>query len=70
MTEANIKTHLVLKIANVTKVCTNCNNQIFAGDTYHCEEGVNTHLHSLIARQFCSDCYSKYGEIKLLHKNE
>ena len=68
MTEKNIKTHLVLKIANTTRVCTQCNNQIFSGEPFHHEEGVNKHLHSLIARQFCSDCYAKYGEIKLLHQ--
>jgi hypothetical protein len=68
MSEKNIKTHLVLKIANVTKVCTNCNNQIFADEAFYYEEGVDKHLHSLIARQFCSDCYTKYGETKLLHQ--
>ena len=66
MTEKDIKTHLVKKIANNTRVCTNCDNQIFSGDAFHLEEGVEKHLHSLIARQFCSNCYAKYGEIKLL----
>lgn len=66
MADKNIKTHLVKKIAHTTKVCTNCDNQIIAGDAFHLEEGVDQHLHSLIARQFCSDCYAKYGEIKLL----
>jgi len=66
MVDKEIKTHLVKKIAKNNKVCTSCDNLIDVGDAYHLEEGVNQHLHSLIARQFCSDCYAKYGEIKLL----
>ena len=61
-----IETHLLKKIAKFPRVCTNCNNKIQMGDMYHLEEGVKEHLHSLIAREFCSDCYAKYGEKKLL----
>ena len=63
-----IETHLVKKVTKFPKVCTNCNNKISVGNAYHLEEGVKEHLHSLIARQFCSDCYAKYGERKLLSK--
>jgi len=60
------ETRLIKKVAKFSKVCTNCNNTITINDLYHQEEGVNEHIHSLIARQFCSDCYAKYGEKKLL----
>ena len=59
-----IQTHLVKKVAKFPKVCNNCKEKIKTGDTYHLERGVNEHLHSLLARQFCSECYSKYGEKK------
>ncbi len=62
----NIQTHLIKKVAYDSKFCTNCNKQIFKGDTYHLEEGISQHIHSLLARGFCSDCYAKYGEKKLL----
>ncbi len=61
-----IKTHLVKKTAKNPVVCTNCDNKIEKGKNYHIEEGVSEHLHSLLARKFCSDCYAKYGEKKLL----
>jgi uncharacterized protein with PIN domain len=61
-----IETHLVKKVAKDKMVCINCNNDIAKGKVYHHEEGVKEHLHSLLARDFCSDCYSKYGEKKLL----
>jgi hypothetical protein len=61
-----IETHLIKRIANFPKFCTNCDKTISVGEIFHHEEGVNEHLHSLIARQFCSNCYAKYGEKKLL----
>ena len=61
-----IETHLIKKVAKFPNVCTNCKEEITVGDAYHLERGVNEHLHSLLARQFCSECYSKYGEKKLL----
>ena len=65
-----IETHLIKKTANTTKVCTYCNTEIPVDDIYHQEEGVKEHLHSLIARQFCSKCYAKYGERILLGKDK
>ena len=65
-----IETHLVKKVTKFPKVCTNCNNDIPVGIAYHHEEGVKEHLHSLITRQFCSDCYARYGEQKLLSKGK
>jgi len=70
MTGKEIQTHLVLKVAKTQKVCTNCSKGIPADEVYHQEEGINTHLHSLIARSFCSGCYSKYGEHVLLKGKE
>jgi hypothetical protein len=64
--EREIETRLVKKVAKFLKVCNNCNNEILVGSVYHQEEGVSEHLHSLIARRFCSDCYAKFGGPKLL----
>ena len=61
-----IETRLVKKVAKSSRVCTSCNDQILIDEVYHLEEGVSEHLHSLLARNFCSECYSKYGERKLL----
>ena len=65
-----IETRLIKKVAKFPKVCTNCNIEIPVGDAYHYEQGVEEHLHSLIARQYCSECYAKYGEKKLLIGNK
>ncbi len=66
----DIQTHLIKKVASDPKFCTNCNKEIIRGETYHLEEGVNQHIHSLMARNFCSNCYAKYGEKKLLKGNK
>jgi hypothetical protein len=66
----DIETHLVKRVAKSPRVCTSCDNEIGTGDVFHLEEGINQHLHSLLAREFCSDCYAKYGEKKLLVGNE
>ncbi|KYK33765.1 MAG: hypothetical protein AYK22_06005 [Thermoplasmatales archaeon SG8-52-3] len=65
-----IETRLIKKVARFPKICTNCNNEITIDALYHQEEGVEEHIHSLIARRFCSDCYARYGEQKLLSGNE
>ena len=65
-----IETHLIKKVAKSQRVCTNCKKQIEIGEAFHLEEGVNQHLHSLLAREFCSNCYAKYGEKKLLVGNK
>ncbi len=62
----NIETHLIKKVAKSPIVCTNCNKEIKVGDILHLEEGSNQHIHSLLARRFCSNCYAKYGEKRLL----
>ena len=70
MPELKIETRLVKKVAKEQKVCINCNNEIPIGEIYHLEEGVKEHLHSLLARTFCSHCYGKYGAHKLLSKDK
>ena len=65
-----IKTHLVKKTARNKIVCTNCDKKIDEGETYHLEEGVSEHLHSLLARKFCSSCYDKKKKKKLLKSGE
>jgi len=62
----DIETRLVKRVAKSARVCTSCENQIRIGEAFHLEEGINKHLHSLLAREFCSNCYAKYGEKKLL----
>ena len=68
MTGTDIETCLIKKVAKTTKVCTNCDKEIPVGEVFHHEQGVEKHLHSLIARHFCSECYAKYGAVKLLNK--
>ena len=65
-----METCLVKKAAKLPKVCASCDSEIPAGDVYHMEKGKDEHLHSLLARHYCSDCYAKYGEIKLLSKKK
>jgi hypothetical protein len=64
-----IDTTLIKKNSKFTEVCTNCNNKIEKGESYYFEVGLKNHLHSLISRRFCSKCYSKFGEKKLLGIN-
>jgi len=66
----DIQTYLTKKVANSNKICTNCDKEIQTGEVFHLEKGANEHLHSLLARTFCSECYAKYGEKRLLKGNE
>ena len=66
MTEKQIETRLVRRQLPFSLVCTYCNNKISPDEYHYLEEGVEEHVHSLIARKFCSDCYVKYGEKILL----
>jgi hypothetical protein len=61
-----METHLIPKTSKNVTVCIHCNNKISPGNVYHQEEGIRDHLHSLVARKFCSDCYARYGEQQLL----
>ncbi|MCJ2514058.1 MAG: hypothetical protein LN408_06440, partial [Candidatus Thermoplasmatota archaeon] len=62
VTEMEIETRLVKKQSKFPTVCTNCDSKIASDEIYYLEEGVEEHIHSLIARKFCSNCYTKYGE--------
>lgn len=70
MVKKEIQTRLILKNAASPHLCTYCSSKIQPGSTYQLEEGVSEHLHSLIARKYCMDCYAKYGEKKLLSYSE
>ena len=64
MTKLDIETHLVKKIVKIPEICTYCKNKIPEGNTFHLEEGVKDHLHSLISRRFCSGY--RYQQKKML----
>jgi hypothetical protein len=70
MVKKEIQTHLVRKTAKSPLLCTLCTNKIESGQIYHSEEGVDEHLHSLLARRFCMECYAKHGEKHLLSPKE
>jgi RNase P subunit RPR2 len=61
------ETRLIRKIASERVVCTYCRELIIPGAPYYREEGTDYHIHSLIARNYCENCYAKYGE-KILTK--
>ncbi len=61
-----VQTRLIKKIVFSPEVCPQCNTTMSIGENMHFEEGVDEHLHSMIARRFCNNCYTKYGEKKLL----
>ena len=62
--------YLDKKESTINTVCTNCSNKIQPGSIYYLEKGKREHIHSLIARKFCSECYSRYGERKLIKGKE
>jgi len=66
MEKNKIDTRLVVRQSKFPTVCISCNKTIGADEIYYMEEGKIGHLHSLIARKFCSSCYAKYGEQTLL----
>ncbi len=63
---SEIKTKLIKKQSNSPIICTFCKNKINSDNEYYLERGVCEHIHSLIARKYCSECYRKYGEKFLL----
>ncbi|RLF43786.1 MAG: hypothetical protein DRN09_04220 [Thermoplasmata archaeon] len=65
-----MKTRLVRKKALEKIVCTNCGKTINKDEWYYREEGVDFHLHSLIARNYCEECYTKYGEEVLIKSQQ
>lgn len=65
--EKNIHTVLVAKHSQFPTVCIYCNKQIPANNLYYVEKGITRHIHSLIARKYCEECYNKYSEKLLLY---
>ncbi len=57
-----METRLVKKTSPTKNVCTSCKREIKPNEEYLIEEGIEEHLHSLLARRYCHDCYRKYGE--------
>ncbi len=66
MEKSIIESRLIKKLSNFSTVCTNCDNRIEPDEVYYLEKGDKDHIHSLIARKYCSNCYTKYGERILL----
>ena len=69
MMEKNLQTCLVTRRSQLPAVCIYCDKQILPNDLHYVEKGITTHIHSLIARKYCADCYKKHGE-QLLMKDE
>jgi hypothetical protein len=65
MMQKEIQTHLVKRHSQFPTVCIYCNSQIPPENLHYVEEGITGHIHSLIARKYCNECYKKHGE-KLL----
>ncbi len=63
-----LETRLVKRHSQFPTVCIYCNKQIPADDLHYVEEGITTHIHSLIARKYCTTCYTKFGENILLRE--
>ncbi|MCD6467937.1 MAG: hypothetical protein J7L32_01305 [Thermoplasmata archaeon] len=61
-----METRLVRKKAVEKTVCTNCGKIVNENSWFYREEGVGFHLHSLIARNYCEECYKKHGENVLI----
>jgi len=61
-----MESRLVKKQTKLPTLCHFCSDQIPPDETYYLEEGISDHIHSLIARKYCAQCYTKYGEQKLL----
>ena len=70
MEKNKIDTRLVVRYSKFPTVCISCNKVIDPDEMHYMEEGKIEHLHSLIARKFCTSCYAKYGEQILLRGKE
>jgi hypothetical protein len=65
--QKTIQTHLVKRHSQFPTVCINCNSQIPPDSLHYIEEGITGHIHSLIARKYCNECYKKHGDQLLSH---
>jgi hypothetical protein len=66
MNPENMDSRLIKKQSNSPKICTYCGTRIEPDNLYYLEQGTDSHIHSLLARRFCLDCYSSKGESRLL----
>jgi len=66
MMEKNLETCLVTRHSQFPTVCIYCDKPILPNDLHYVEKGITAHIHSLIARKYCEECYKKYGEQLLL----
>ena len=66
MMRKKIESHLLQKQSPFPTVCIFCNKTIPPNEIFYAEEGNTEHIHSLVARKFCSECYIKHGEQPLL----
>ena len=65
--QKGIQTRLVKRHSQFPTVCIYCNSQIPADELHYIEEGITEHIHSLLARKYCTECYKKYGDRLLVH---
>ena len=65
--QKEIQTHLVRRHSQFPTVCIYCNSSIPPDTLHYVEEGISGHIHSLIARKYCNECYKKHGDQLLLH---
>ncbi len=63
------ETHLMKKHSAFPTMCMACSRTIPENEQHYVEEGTTQHIHSLIARKYCADCYAKHGE-ELLHMSK
>ena len=70
MAENTTHSRLIKKQSNSAKVCTHCGIRIEPDNLYYLEQGTDSHIHSLLARRFCIDCYATKGESRLLKGSE
>jgi hypothetical protein len=70
MIKEDMDSRLIKKQSNSPKICTFCGTRIEPDKLYYLEQGTESHIHSLLARRFCIDCYSLKGESRLLKGQE
>ncbi len=70
MTKEDFDSRLIKKQSNGPKICTLCGTRIEPENLYYLEQGTDSHIHSLLARRFCVDCYASKGEFRLLQGHE
>ena len=70
MATEDMNSRLIKKQSTSPKICTFCGIRIEPDNLYYLEQGTESHIHSLLARRFCLDCYATKGESRLLMGQE